>query len=106
MSETITWLDENQSAEKEEFEAKQKELEELANPIMQKVYSAAGGAAVSVLLQVVAPSALKLFLPRAVVPPVVVPDYRRVEMAIVDGIFGSQIAFLLYRAIAVFIAPL
>jgi len=75
------------------------------NIILRQVYSAAGGAAVSVLLQVVAPSALKLFLPRAVVPPVV-PDYRRVEMAIVDGIFGSQIAFLLYRAIAVFIAPL
>jgi len=76
------------------------------NIILRQVYSAAGGAAVSVLLQVVAPSALKLFLPRAVVPPIVVPDYRRVEMAIVDGIFGSQIAFLLYRAIAVFIAPL
>ena len=76
------------------------------NIILRQVYSAAGGVAVSVLLQVVAPSALKLFLPRALVPPVVVPDYRRVEMAIVDGIFGSQIAFLLYRGIAVFLAPL
>ena len=75
------------------------------NIILRQVYSAAGGAAVSVLLQVVAPSALKLFLPRAVLPPVV-PDYRRMEMAIVDGIFGSQIALLLYRAVAVFLAPL
>ncbi|CAK4080413.1 unnamed protein product [Aphanomyces euteiches] len=44
VTEVINWLDANQSAEKEEFEAKQKELESLANPIMQKLYSAAGGA--------------------------------------------------------------
>jgi len=40
----LAWLDRNQLAEKEEFEAKQKELEEVANPIMMKVYrDAAGG---------------------------------------------------------------
>merc|ERR1712242_482266 len=44
VSEVISWMDDNANAEKEEFEAKQKELEELANPIMQKVYAAAGGA--------------------------------------------------------------
>jgi L1 cell adhesion molecule like protein len=44
IAETISWLDANQSAEKEEFEAKQKELEAIANPIMQKLGSAAGGA--------------------------------------------------------------
>ena len=44
VSEVISWLDANQSAEKEEFEAKQKELEELAGPIMQKLYAQAGGA--------------------------------------------------------------
>ena len=44
VTEVMTWLDANQSAEKEEFEAKQKEVEELANPIMTKVYAAAGGA--------------------------------------------------------------
>ncbi|RHY67164.1 hypothetical protein DYB38_010366, partial [Aphanomyces astaci] len=42
--ETINWLDANQSAEKEEYEAKQKELEGVANPIMQKLYAAGGGA--------------------------------------------------------------
>ncbi|KAF1332377.1 Hsp70-like protein, partial [Globisporangium splendens] len=44
VTETINWLDANQSAEKEEFEAKQKELEGVANPILQKMYAAAGGA--------------------------------------------------------------
>merc|ERR1719164_353206 len=39
----ITWLDNNQTAEKDEFEDKQKELEGICNPIMQKVMGAAGG---------------------------------------------------------------
>jgi len=43
VTEIISWLDHNQSAEKEEFDAKQKELESIANPIMQKIYSAAAG---------------------------------------------------------------
>ncbi|KAF0729880.1 hypothetical protein Ae201684_012522 [Aphanomyces euteiches] len=43
ISDVISWLDRNQSAEKEEFEAKQKELESVANPIMQKMYAGAGG---------------------------------------------------------------
>jgi len=42
--ETISWLDSNQTAEKEEFEAIQKELEGVVNPILQKVYAATGGA--------------------------------------------------------------
>merc|ERR1711898_48220 len=41
---TLDWLDKNQLAEKDEFEAKQKELEGVVNPIMMKVYQAAGGA--------------------------------------------------------------
>eukprot|EP00310_Coccolithus_braarudii_P019938 CAMPEP_0183338818 /NCGR_PEP_ID=MMETSP0164_2-20130417/5973_1 /TAXON_ID=221442 /ORGANISM="Coccolithus pelagicus ssp braarudi, Strain PLY182g" /LENGTH=663 /DNA_ID=CAMNT_0025508725 /DNA_START=105 /DNA_END=2096 /DNA_ORIENTATION=+ len=41
---TISWLDENEHAEKEEFEAKQKELEGVCNPIVTKMYQAAGGA--------------------------------------------------------------
>ena len=41
--EVINWLDTNQSAEKEEYEEKQKELEGLCNPIMQKLYAGAGG---------------------------------------------------------------
>ncbi|KAK3810489.1 MAG: LOW QUALITY PROTEIN: hsp71-like protein, partial [Linnemannia elongata] len=42
--EVISWLDSNQEAEKEEFDAKQKHLEEISNPIMMKVYGGAGGA--------------------------------------------------------------
>ncbi|KAK9758416.1 Hsp70 chaperone [Basidiobolus ranarum] len=41
---TISWLDESQEASKEEYEEKQKELEGVANPIMTKMYQAAGGA--------------------------------------------------------------
>merc|ERR1719207_167107 len=41
VEETIKWLDANQDNEKEEYEAKQKELEGICNPIMQKMY--AGG---------------------------------------------------------------
>merc|ERR1712028_259211 len=43
VQETIDWLDKNQLAEKDEIEAKQKELEGIVNPIMTKVYQAAGG---------------------------------------------------------------
>jgi len=44
IKETTEWLDASAEASKEEYESKQKELEAIANPIMQKVYSAAGGA--------------------------------------------------------------
>ncbi|CAN0470646.1 unnamed protein product, partial [Ectocarpus sp. 12 AP-2014] len=37
ISETITWLDGNQTAEKDEFEDKRKELEAVCNPIIQKM---------------------------------------------------------------------
>ena len=43
VQETLDWLDKNQLAEKDEFEAKQKELEGVVNPIMTKVYQTAGG---------------------------------------------------------------
>merc|ERR1712031_47551 len=43
IQETLDWLDENQEADLEEYQEKQKELEGVANPIMQKVYAAAGG---------------------------------------------------------------
>jgi len=42
VEETIKWLDANQENEKEEYEAKQKELEETCNPIMQKMYAQGG----------------------------------------------------------------
>lgn len=44
ISETVSWLDGSDAASKDEYEEKQKELEGVANPIMQKVYAAAGGA--------------------------------------------------------------
>jgi len=43
VQEALDWLDKNQMAEKDEFEAKQKEIEGVVNPIMMKVYQAAGG---------------------------------------------------------------
>jgi len=42
--ETIKWLDANQLAEGEEFQDKQKEVEGVCNPIITKMYQAAGGA--------------------------------------------------------------
>merc|ERR1711975_64684 len=38
IDETISWLDANQMGEKDEFDAKQKELEAIANPIMMKAH--------------------------------------------------------------------
>eukprot|EP00619_Florenciella_sp_RCC1007_P017953 CAMPEP_0205946998 /NCGR_PEP_ID=MMETSP1325-20131115/69016_1 /ASSEMBLY_ACC=CAM_ASM_000708 /TAXON_ID=236786 /ORGANISM="Florenciella sp., Strain RCC1007" /LENGTH=656 /DNA_ID=CAMNT_0053318095 /DNA_START=253 /DNA_END=2223 /DNA_ORIENTATION=+ len=43
IDETTAWLDANQTAEKEEYEAKQKELEAVVNPILQNVAGGAGG---------------------------------------------------------------
>jgi L1 cell adhesion molecule like protein len=43
VQECLDWLERNQMAETEEFEAKQKELEGVVNPIMMKVYQSAGG---------------------------------------------------------------
>uniref|UniRef100_A0A8C6NK58 Heat shock protein family A (Hsp70) member 8b n=1 Tax=Nothobranchius furzeri TaxID=105023 RepID=A0A8C6NK58_NOTFU len=41
-NEVISWLDRNQSAEKDEFEHQQKELEKVCNPIVTKLYQGAG----------------------------------------------------------------
>jgi len=43
IQDALDWLEKNQLAEKEEFESRQKELEGVVNPIMMKVYQAAGG---------------------------------------------------------------
>merc|ERR1711884_817687 len=43
IEETIKWLDDNLSAEKEEYEEKQKALEGIANPILQSMAGGAGG---------------------------------------------------------------
>jgi len=42
--EAIKWLDGNQTAEKDEFEYKQKEIEGVCNPIISKLYQQSGGA--------------------------------------------------------------
>ncbi|KAJ5092699.1 hypothetical protein N7456_008560 [Penicillium angulare] len=44
ISETISWLDNNQTAEKDEYESQQKELEGVANPIISAAYGGAAGA--------------------------------------------------------------
>jgi endoplasmic reticulum chaperone BiP len=44
VDDAVEWLDENQSAEAEEFESKLKELEKITGPIVSKVYQGAGGA--------------------------------------------------------------
>jgi heat shock protein 1/8 len=38
ISAATAWLDENQCAEKDEYEAKQRDLETVCNPVMQKLY--------------------------------------------------------------------
>ncbi|KAF4669117.1 70-kilodalton heat shock protein [Perkinsus olseni] len=43
VDDALSWLDRNQLGEKEEFEAKQKEVEAVVNPIMMKVYQGAAG---------------------------------------------------------------
>ncbi|KAL2936422.1 Heat shock 70 kDa protein [Bienertia sinuspersici] len=43
VGEVVTWVEANQLAEVEEFEHKQKELEEVCNPIISKMYQQDGG---------------------------------------------------------------
>merc|ERR1719359_2116307 len=43
VKDALEWLDDNQEAEKEDYEAKQKEVEAIANPIIQNVYQQSGG---------------------------------------------------------------
>jgi len=42
VDETLAWLDANQNSSKQEFEDKKKEVESVCNPIMTKMYGAAG----------------------------------------------------------------
>jgi molecular chaperone DnaK (HSP70) len=45
VEEALKWLEDNlESGDKESYDAKQKEVEEVANPILQKSYEKAGGA--------------------------------------------------------------
>jgi heat shock protein 5 len=44
VKEALEWLDDNQSAEKEDYEEKLKEVEAVCNPIITSVYQRSGGA--------------------------------------------------------------
>jgi len=44
IDETLDWMDSNPEADKEDYDEKLKEVEQVANPIMRNVYSGAGGA--------------------------------------------------------------
>ena len=41
---TVQWMDKNEHATKDEYEHKQQELQQIANPIISKMYAAGGGA--------------------------------------------------------------
>jgi heat shock protein 5 len=43
VKETLEWVDENPSAEKDEYDEKMQELQKIANPIVSKVYQQQGG---------------------------------------------------------------
>nr|CCA16151.1 AlNc14C19G1933 [Albugo laibachii Nc14] len=45
IEETISWLDQNTAAERDEFESKQKDVEDMVNPLLQKAYGAAASTA-------------------------------------------------------------
>merc|ERR1711908_158478 len=44
LEEANEWLDDNQEAEKEDFEEKLKEVQDVCSPIISKVYKESGGA--------------------------------------------------------------
>jgi len=44
INEKIAWLEENQEADSEEFKAQKKEMEDIVQPIIAKLYQGAGGA--------------------------------------------------------------
>merc|ERR1719454_521114 len=43
VKETLDWIDENQSADKEEYDEQLQKLQSVSNPIVSKVYQAGGG---------------------------------------------------------------
>jgi len=43
IADAVNWVDDNEGADKDEFERKQKELESICSPIISKVYQAGGG---------------------------------------------------------------
>lgn len=47
LKETLEWLDDNQNAEKDDFEEKLKEVEAVCNPVIKQVYEKSGGSSSS-----------------------------------------------------------
>ncbi|KAJ6359738.1 hypothetical protein OIU77_003862 [Salix suchowensis] len=45
LKESLEWLDDNQNAEKDDYEEKLKEVEEVCNPVIKKVYQKSGSSA-------------------------------------------------------------
>jgi len=45
LKEAVDWLGEHEDAEKEEFEKKREEVEEICRPIITKIYQQSGGGA-------------------------------------------------------------
>merc|ERR1712179_170360 len=43
IDETLDWMDENPEADKEDYDEKLKEVEQVANPIMRNLYAGGGG---------------------------------------------------------------
>ena len=43
IDESLDWMDENPEADKEDYDEKQKEVEQIANPIMRNVYAGSSG---------------------------------------------------------------
>jgi heat shock protein 5 len=43
IDETLDWMDENPEADKEDYDEKMKEVEQIANPIMRNVYAGSSG---------------------------------------------------------------
>jgi endoplasmic reticulum chaperone BiP len=43
IDETLDWMESNPEAEKDDFDGKQKEMEQIANPILRNVYASSGG---------------------------------------------------------------
>mmetsp|Transcript_20166 Transcript_20166/g.43809 ORF Transcript_20166/g.43809 Transcript_20166/m.43809 type:complete len:614 (-) Transcript_20166:38-1879(-) len=74
--------------------------------LLRQTYSAVAGLAVSVFLQGLIPTVIKIFVPKAVIVPLLPMLPKRAEMIVVDSIFGSSVAFLLFRALATFLMPL
>ena len=76
---------------------------------VRQFYSALAGLGVTVLLRGISPPIIGWLVGQsklvAIVPAPPVAPAVGVEMAIVDGIFGSSIAFLLIRAAALFLMP-